>query len=175
MELWTWQGPCFDLHQGILDPRKSEYANGSVPEYLSAVREIEVKLGTNQFIWASRDRNPDKGRIGYRLEVQEAHILAVLDGFLWNRRLGQQICPPKASTDAWEKEAANLYPYDGKLRSDYVDTKTKEWQRIPLPADWWQRAKDIGAHSEIPQYLLRYPIARERVKETDTSQLRGIE
>lgn len=161
VELWTWQGPNFNIHAGTVDSTIGEYADQ--PGYLLALQEVAKHLKTDQFIWASRKRDPHWGRVGYKLRVPPAHVLAVLDGFIWNRRLGNRVRPPEVMLLAWDKEAASLHPMDGRHRRAYVDERTHEWHNQPLPGNWWEQAIVGAVKSEDPQYLLQYPIPRESV------------
>jgi len=161
IQLWTWQGKCLDLHSGRVDPSKGEYAE-SLPQYLPTVLEVAGKLGTDQFIWASREFRRHGGRIGYRLEVPEDRVLAVLDGFLWNLRIGsRRILPPSELKTQWESEAAKRHPQDGQARRKWVEARQRRWEERPLPDDWWERAKEAGAASEDPHYILPFPIPEE--------------
>jgi hypothetical protein len=163
MVLWTWQGPGFDIHQGAVDAGKSEYAGN--PEYLPACREIADHLGTDQFIWASRERRPRVGRVGYQLDVPEDEVLAVIDGFLWNRRLGNRVQPPECEERKWKLEADERHPADGRARRAYCDEKREEYWRTPLPEGWLELAIQRGPESEDPQCLLLFPIPQAWVRQ----------
>ena len=167
MKLWTWQGRCFDLHGGIVDPRKGEYAQ-IYSEYMPSVCEIAEHLKTDQFIWASSRYHPFPRRVGYQLDVPEDSILAVIDGFLWNLRFGNGRIPPPSELKAqWESEAGVKHPYNGWDRRKHGDAKVRAWQERSLPDDWWQKVIRGGPSSEDPQYILPFPIPPEWVIEKD--------
>lgn len=166
MELWTWQGQDFCLHKGIVDHAKSGYVE-SEPNYLPAVRELAEYLGTDQFIWASRVHDLCfAGRVKYCLEVSEDNILAIIDGFLWNRRLGRKVLPPDALRDCWKQEAEERFPHESRRCREYENMKGDEYRDEPTPDDWLERAIRCGPESENPQYLLWYPIPKARIKKT---------
>lgn len=166
MELWTWQGHGFDLHQGIIVPSRGEYAD-PLPAYLPAVEEIAQHLGTSQFIWASPKCHPHRGRIGYLLNTPNSAILAVLDGFTWNLRIGNRsIDAPGALKALWNQHADMLYPQSRACQRRYVEKRVEGWRERPLPSDWWKHAQEIGTTSEDPQFLLRYPIPASWILET---------
>lgn len=165
MQLWTWQGKGFTLHSGRVDPSKGEYA-GLFPKYLDALAKLAERLKEDQFIWASRECRPHNGKVAYRLEVPESKILATLDGFLWNRRIGAgEVCPPNKLMAQWRAEANSLYPQDGPARSRHIDTQKRNWWRRPLPDNWLSMALADGRDSENPQYILPFPIPEEWVME----------
>ena len=174
IKLWTWQGKDFCLHNGIVDPAKGQY-DETVNGYLIAIGEIAEHLGTNQFLWAGRERNPHPGRVGYCFKIPEddGGILAVIDSYRWDLRLGLRGRAPQKLELAWRVEAVNLYPDDdGARRTKYENCQRDEWWDTLAAKNWWESAIAEGGNSDAPQYLLRYPLPIEwKILQKDESVL----
>lgn len=164
MEMLTWQTEGFDLLGGEVNHSLSSYMEG-VPEYALALDEIEAHFETSQFIWATLEVRPWPQRIGYRLEVPPNGILAILDGFTWNKRLGLGGQPPESLSRQWKEQADELFPDDMTARENHWRAKFKEYSHEPLPEDWLSLCLELGPDSDNPQYLVRHPLCRDWIQE----------
>ena len=89
MQLWTFQGVGFSLHDGHVNHELSEYVR-EVEGVRDAYLELAKRLGTDQLIWCCsvREPHPLKDRVEWVIDVPVSEILAFVDDFVWNRILG---------------------------------------------------------------------------------------
>ena len=161
--LWTWQAPDFPLFSGSVDPDRSPFAKPE-PAYLPARAEIAALLRTDQFIWATKRYEPDTWGcdcVGYQLTLPKTAVLLILDGFLWNKRLGKRVLPPQAMLDGWKKEAEKLHPHDGQARRRCCGARRDGYWETPYPDNWLQQSRRLARGSEDPQFLIQHPLKPE--------------
>ncbi len=138
MRLWTWQGCDFDIRRDHYNRERScFYSDKSLigTELQVQIKKAYEKLwklcGTDKFIWCAQEQSNwhDKSRCCWDLNVpeepQESPIIRVVNGYWWDRIIGNKGVSPQLwkrapstlrsiqERDKWaEEEAIRLYPLD---------------------------------------------------------------
>lgn len=169
LQLWTFQTQDFSLTEGCVDHSKSEY-HRMVQGVPLAYQKLADLLGTDQIVWCYTDRTDYKktgvSRTEWVLEVPESEILKFIDGFVWNRILGQKCPPPKELLYSWRVPAIERHPGDFPAQERFIADQNKSYWELPPPSgDWWNHLFVENSENEGIDALIRHPIRREWVKD----------
>ncbi len=167
MQLWSWQEPGFSLFEGSVDHEQSEYVR-SVAGIREAYRGLAQRLGTNQLIWCYtvRDEYIRFGtRVEWVLDVPTTHVLAFMDGIVWNRILGIKSSVPQELRWQWTQEAIRLFMPDVAAAERHEQECYKRfWDQAPPPGGWWTKLFVEPQVGETIWALLAHPISKGCVR-----------
>jgi hypothetical protein len=157
MKLFTSQTPDFSLTSGTVDYTRSPSCK-LLPKIRAAYDELYQRLGLDRYriIWCwprREDCRPWREDIVWILNVDESDCLAIVDGFIWSRIIGENVIPDSIHME-WIMES-NSYndPHA------YISEQEEAYKaRTPPPGGWWEILFTSNGGAEGAHVLLQHPI-----------------